>query len=314
MIRLVASRLAMSVVLLWVVSTITFFLQALIPGNAAVAILGGQATPSALHALEVQLKLNQPIYEQYWRWLTHAVRGDFGTSLISGGSVTQQLNSALPITLSVVIGATIVAVVVGMSLGVLSATRGRRVAKAVDVLSIFGLAVPNFFLALVLVALFSVTLSIFPATGYVTFFSSPAGWARALVLPVIALGVGGATLIAKQTRDQMMEVMARGFITNLRANGVSSRSILFRHAGRNAAIPVVTVVGLTFVGALGGTVFVEKLFVLPGLGAALVNATDLHDLPMVQGISVYFTLIVIVVNLLIDLCYGWLNPKVRVTA
>jgi peptide/nickel transport system permease protein len=313
MMRLIASRLLMSVALLWVVSTITFFLQALIPGNAAVEILGGQATPAAIHALEVQLKLNQPVYVQYWHWLTNAVHGNLGTSLVSGEPVAHQLNSALPITLSVVIGATIAGIIIGVPLGVLSATKGRRAAKTIDVLSVFGLAVPNFFLALILVSIFSVALSLFPATGYVPFTSSPAQWARALVLPVTALGVGGATLIAKQTRDQMMDVMSRSFIMNLRANGLPTRSIVFRHAARNAAIPVVTVIGLTFVGALGGAVFVEKLFVLPGLGSALVNATSLHDLPMVQGIAVYLTLIVIVVNLLIDLCYGWLNPKVRTT-
>lgn len=315
MTRLIARRLIMSALLLWIVSTITFFLQALTPGNAAIEILGGsgQATPTAIHELEAKLGLNQPAYEQYSHWLTKALHGDLGTSLISGVSVAHQLNASLPITLSVVIGATIVAVVIGLPLGILSATRGKGVARAVDASSVLGLAVPNFWFALILVAAFSVTLKVFPATGYVSFGSSPAQWARALVLPVIALGVGGVTLIAKQTRDQMMEMMASGFVMNLRANGLSERSIVLRHAARNAAIPVVTVVGITFIGALGGAVFIETVFVLPGLGAAIVNATNYHDLPMVQGIAVYFTLIVIVVNLLVDLSYGWLNPRVRVS-
>jgi len=304
----------MSAVLLWVVSTITFVLQALIPGDAAVEILGGEASPEAIHALQNQLGLNKPIYSQYWDWLTKAVHGNLGTSLVTGKPVAHELNAKLPITLSVVIGATVVAVLIGVSLGILSATRGPRVARTVDAASAFGLAVPHFWLALILVEAFAVTLRVFPATGYVPFTSSPVEWGRSLVLPVIALGVGGATLVAKQTRDQMMEVMSRGFIMNLRANGLSERSIVFRHAARNAAIPVVTVVGLIFIGALGGTVFVETVFVLPGLGAAVVNATNFHDLPVVQGIAVYFTLIVIAANLCIDLSYGWLNPKVRKTS
>jgi peptide/nickel transport system permease protein len=309
--RLIGRRLLLSVALLFMVSALTFFFQLLIPGNAAEAILGVNSRSAALAQLERQLGLNQPVYLQYWHWLSRALHGNLGYSYTTGQAVTAALDSRLWVTLSLIIGATLFALVVGVGLGVLSAVRGGWLGRLVDAVSVLGLAIPSFWLALVLVTVFASALRLFPTSGYTPFLASPAGWAHALVLPVIALGVGAVTLIAKQTRDQMLEVLSRNFILMLRANGISERSVVLRHALKNAAIPVLTVAGLAFVGALGASVFIENVFVLPGLGSALVDATNQHDLPMVQGISVYFTLIVVVVNFLIDLAYGWLNPKVR---
>jgi len=156
-----------------------------------------------------------------------------------------------------------------------------------------------------------VKLRLLPAIGYVAINASPEQWLRSLILPWIALGLGLMTFIAKQTRDQMLSVLNRDFIRTLRANGVSERSVIFRHALRNAGIPVVTMIGLSFVGALSGAVFVEQVFVLPGLGSALVLAATTHDLPVLEGVSVVFTIMVVVVSLVTDLLYAALDPRIR---
>jgi peptide/nickel transport system permease protein len=309
---LIARRLLISAGLVLLVSLLTFLLQAAAPGDTARTILGDHYDPQTYQRLRAQLGLDEPVLAQYWDWLTPALGGDLGTSPISGLDVTTEIANRLPVTLSLIICATVASTLIGVTLGVLSAVRGGRLGRAVDVLSLIGYAVPNFWLALVLVTVFAVTIPLFPATGYVPLGESPAGWARGLVLPVATLALPGVAVFAKQTRDAMRDALARDFVTTLRAGGASEASIVFRHALRNAAIPVVTLVGLTFIGLLSGTVFVEAVFAMPGLGGLAVAATTRHDIPMIQGVVVVFTLVVVVVNLATDLVYGWLNPKVRV--
>jgi peptide/nickel transport system permease protein len=307
-------RLVMSVLLIIIVPSLTFFFLALTPGNIAEEILGPQATPQQLHSLEAQFGLNRPLYVQYWHWLDGLLHGTLGSSYQTGQSVTTMLSPRLPVTLSLVFGSLIFAVIVGVALGILSAGRGRVLPKVVDIGSVFGLAVPGYWLAVVLILILAVKFRVFPATGYVAPSSSPGEWLRSLVLPSVALGVGLATFVAKQTRDRLIAVLSSDFIRTLRANGASRSSILFKHALRNAGIPVVTVLGLAFVGALSGSVFIEAVFSLPGLGSALVVATQYHDIPAVLAISLYFTVIVVLVNLLVDFAYVALDPRVRRTA
>lgn len=311
MIQLVVRRLLLSVPLVFLVSLLTFLLQALAPGDTARTILGDKFTPQAYAQLRGQLGLDQPILTQYWHWLSGAVHGDLGVSPISGLDVGQQITTRLGVTLSLVACCTVVAAVLGLALGVLSAVRGGVLGRVVDALSLVGFAVPVFWFGLVLVTVFAVKLGWLPATGYVYPATSLSGWARSLVLPVTALSLAPAAVIAKQTRDGMLDALGRDFVHGLRANGASERSIILRHALRNAAIPIVTVVGLMFVGMLTGTVLVEAVFAMPGLGGLAVQSTVQHDLPMIQGVAVTFTVIVVLVNLVVDLAYGWLNPKVR---
>jgi peptide/nickel transport system permease protein len=308
---MIGLRLLASIPLLIVCTGLVFFLEGLIPGNAASSLLGPLATPQAIHNLEVQLGLNQSVWVQYWHWLDSALHGNLGNSYTTRQPVTAILNPRVPVTLSLVFCSTFVATIIGVSLGIFSAVRGRRMGKVVDVLSVVGLVLPSFWLAIVLVFIFSVDLHVLPAIGYTSFLVSPFGWARTLILPVAALSIGQMTLIAKQTRDQMIEVLNSKFILSLRANGVTERSIVFRHALRNAAIPVVTVIGATGIGALGAVIFVETIFAQPGLGAELVSAANNFDIPTILGLAVYFTLIVIVINLLVDISYAALNPRAR---
>lgn len=313
-VRIFLRRLVMSLLLIIIVPSLTFFFEALTPGNIAEEILGPNATPAQLHHLERQFGLNQSLAAQYWHWLDGLVHGHLGTSFQTGQSVTSMLSPRLPVTLSIVFGAVVFAVIVGVGFGILSAGKGRALPKIVDVGSVFGLAVPGYWLAIVLILLLAVKFRIFPATGYAAPTASPGQWLRSIVLPSVALGVGLATFIAKQTRDRLLAALNGDFIRTLRANGASRGSILFKHALRNAGIPVVTVLGLAFVGALSGSVFVESVFSLPGLGSALVVAASYHDLPVVEAISLYFTVIVVVVNLAVDLAYVALDPRVRSAA
>ncbi|MFD4252436.1 ABC transporter permease [Amycolatopsis thermoflava] len=312
MTRLVLRRLTIAVPLVFIVSVLTFVLESLAPGDTARTILGTNYTPEGYAQLHEKLGLGDPVLVQYWHWLTDAVRGDLGVSPISGLSVGSEIVNRMGVTLSLIVGTTLVSALLGVALGVLSAVRGGRLGKAIDVFSLLGFALPNFWLGLVLITGLAVTVRLFPATGYVPLTASPSEWVASLVLPIITLALGGAAAVAKQTRDSMSDALDAEYVYVLRANGASERSLVLRHALRNAAIPVVTVVGLLFVGLLNSTVLVEGVFAMPGLGGLAVQATTQHDLPMIQGVAVTFTIVVVIVNLLVDLLYGWLNPKVRV--
>lgn len=309
---IVRNRLLLSAPLLLIVSTLTFLLEALIPGDVARTIVGAQGTQQQYLELKHSLGLDQPVLLRYAQWLESALHGDLGASLFNHEPVTALLNARLSVTLSLVVASTVLAAIIGVLLGIGGAVRADISGTAIDALSMVGLAVPNFLLGLILIALFAVAIPLFPATGYVPFDESPFDWVHSLFLPVVALAVPGTAVVAKQTRDSMRAVMARPFIRTLRACGLPRRSIILKHALRSAAPPVVTVVGLIFAASLGGTVVVESVFAMPGLGGLAVLATTQHDVPLIQGVAVYFTLLVIAVNLLVDLAYGWLDPRVRV--
>jgi peptide/nickel transport system permease protein len=314
MVRQIVRWLVSSVIMLFAITALTFILASMAPGDAAKAILSsssGSYTRQQYQQMRQALGIDQPLVVQYWHWLDGLVHGSLGTDLLSGQPVAQELNTRLSPSLSLIVGTVLVAGVIGVSLGVVSALRGGVLGRAVDGISLFGLAIPNFWLALALAELLAVKIQLFPATGYTPLNDSPAGWLRGITLPVLTLAAGAVAFIAKQTRDALADVMSREFVVMLRARGLSERSVVLRHALRNAAIPVVTLLGLLFVGLLGGTVLVEDVFSIPGLGQQAVTAAGSHDLPVIEGVALYFTVIVVIVNLLVDLSYRLLNPKVR---
>jgi peptide/nickel transport system permease protein len=311
MLTLIVRRLLLAVPLLIVVTGASFVLLALVPGSAADVLLGNNATAARVAALNKQLGLDQPLFVQYWHWLDGVLHGHLGTSVITGQSVLSTLNQRLPVTIALVVGALIVAFVVGVALGTVSAVRGGRLGRAVDGISVLGFAVPNFWLALLLVSVFAVKLHWLPASGYVSFSASPGQFFRSLALPVIALGAAGATGAAKQTRDAMLDVMGRDYILSLRASGMPKYRIILRHALPNALIPTLTLMGLFAVSLLGGAALIEDIFVLPGLGGLAVSSAGNHDLPMMEGITLYFTIVVIALNLLVDILCGLLDPRIR---
>jgi peptide/nickel transport system permease protein len=314
MLRHTVRWLVSSLVLLFVITAATFVLASMAPGDAAKAILSSQSgsyTMQQYQQMRHALGIDQPLPVQYWHWLDGVLRGSLGADLFSGQPVTQQLNARLGPSLSVIVGTVIVSGVAGVSLGIVSALRGGALGRLVDVVSLAGLAFPSFWLALVLVELLAVKVRVFPATGYVPLSADPGPWLRSIALPVLTLSAGGVAFVAKQTRDSLSEVLSRDFIVMLRARGLSRRSVVLRHALRNAAIPVVTVLGLLLVGLLGGTVLIENVFSIPGLGQEAVTAAGSHDLPVIEGVAFYFAVVVVIANLLVDVSYRLLNPRVR---
>ncbi|WP_221583337.1 ABC transporter permease [Microbacterium sp. G2-8] len=305
-------RVAIAIPLIIIVSMLMFLLASLVPGDQARTILGEEATPAQIAALREQLGLDLPLYQQYANWAVAAVQGDFGDSILTGQGVGSVLASRLPVTASLMILSTAIIAIAGGIFGILSALRGGWLGRVLDAVSLFGLAVPSFAVAILLASVFAVVLPIFPATGYVAFSTDPVGWLWALVLPAVASSLAGTTLVAKQMRDSVKDALARDYVRAMRANGISDTSILLRHVVKNASIPAVTVLGLGAVAALTGSIFIENVFVLPGLGTLATQATLNHDLPVLLGLGVLFTLMVVIVNLIVDLIYGVLNPKVRV--
>ena len=312
--HIVLRRLLIGVGLLFVVSAMAFALVSLIPGDAATAILGPYASTDSVDALRQQMGLNLPLWHQYVDWAGRAVRGDLGTSIMTSQPVTQQLDQGVLVSLPLALGAVVVSTVVGVASGTVAAVRGRFLARSLDAAGLVAMALPAFWVALILSNVFGVRLGWFPATGFVPFLDSPTQWARSLVLPVVSLSVGGVAIIAKQSRDAVDDVLHRDFVDVLRVEGISNRRILFRHVLKNAAIPVLSVSGTQFVASLGGAVLIENIFGLPGLGSMAVSATQNQDLPMIVGAAIYFCLVVIAVNLVLDLVYAAVNPKVQVTS
>lgn len=313
MLATIGHRFLLSVPLLLVVTLLTFVLNSLSPSDLARTILGADGTQEQYLALRKDLGLDQPILVQYGAWLMRALGGDLGASYLTKERVLSMLNPRLGVTLSIMVGVMVVCVTLGLLLGVMSALRGGWVGRVIDVLSLTGLMLPSFFVALLFIMIFAVWLRWLPATGYVMFSQSPGQWAQHLVLPILSVAFLPIANIAKQTREGMNDVLRRDFIRALRASGVPERSIIWKHALRNAALPVVTVLGLVMIGAISGTVFVERVFVLPGLGSLAVDAAQQNDIAVLQGATLYFGLLAVAINLLVDLSYGWLNPRVRVS-
>jgi peptide/nickel transport system permease protein len=314
MLRQITRWLVSSLVLLFVSTALTFVLASMAPGDAAKAILSSQSgsyTRQQYQQMRHALGIDQPLPVQYWHWLYGLLHGSLGTDLFSSQPVAQELSARLGPSLSIIGATVIISGVVGVGLGIVSALRGGTLGRLVDVVSLAGLSFPSFWLALVLVELLAVKIQLFPATGYVPPGAGPGPWLRSIALPVLTLSAGAVAFVAKQTRDSMSDVMSREFIVMLRARGLSPTSVVLRHALRNAAIPVVTVLGLLLVTLLGGTVLVEDVFSIPGLGQEAVAAAGSHDLPVIEGLAFYFTVIVAIANLLVDMSYRLLDPRMH---
>lgn len=313
MTRIVLRRVLQAIPLLLVISSLTFVLVSFVPGSVAAALYGLSATQAQQARITRELGFDEPLYEQYWHWLHRALQGNLGTSLLNHQPVTQILDQRLAVTITLVVGTVLVVGLVGIGLGVYTAIARGWVSRAIDRLSWAGHAIPNFWVGLILVSALSISLRLLPAGGFVPFSTSPRRWLLSLILPVVALSLSPLAVVIKQTRASMIEQLRQEYVLILRAAGASELSIVLRHALRNAMLPVLTLLGLLFVGLLGGTVVVETVFALPGLGSLAVQSVPDHDLPVIEGVVVYYTVIVIAVNLLIDLIYSWLNPRVRIT-
>ncbi|MEU9348950.1 ABC transporter permease [Streptomyces sp. NPDC048278] len=305
-------RLTSGLVLAVVVTLITFLLLSTSFDSVVDTILGSGRTPQAAHALKAQMGLDRPVLVQYTDWLSHIVRGDFGTSYFGGQPVGPAVQQHLGVTLSVVITALVFTVIASVALGVLSATRAGAVDRVAQGISLVGYLVPNLLIAIVLVYVLAIRLSWLPATGYTPLTTDPGAWARSITIPVIALTIGGTAALSAQVRGSMIDELRKDYIRTLRTRGISTRSVVLRHALRNAAGPTLTVLSLQFVAMLGGALIIETVFALPGFGTYAFNASVQGDIPVIMAITLFSVLLVIVVNLVVDLANGWLNSKARI--
>jgi peptide/nickel transport system permease protein len=310
---LIVRRIGFGIVLIVAVSIVVFVIVGLTPGDAASVIAGPHSTAAQVAQVRHELGLDLPLPVQYANWFSHAIRGDLGSSIVNSQPVLDLLNSRLAVTLCIILLSTAFTAILGVAAGAWSAYRGGVVGRAIDVVSMLTFSLPSYWLGLLLVLVFAVELRVLPAVGYVDFTASPANWARSLILPVATLAIGGAAGVARQTRDSMLSTLDQEFVLAHRADGVPERTIVFRHALRNCAAPILSMIGLFFVGSLSGTVLIEQVFLMPGLGGLAVSSAAEHDIPVIEGIAVYFAILVVVVNLVLDLIFGWLNPKARTT-
>lgn len=312
MFRLLLRRLLALVPLLLLVSVLTFSFTSLLPSDPVDLILGDSGTTEQHEMLRERLGLNEPVVVRYLRWLGGALQGDLGTSFFNSTDVTQAVLLRMPVTLSLTFVAAIIAIIVGIAAGVAAALRPHSwVDRMATIGATFGQAVPNFWFGLILVAIFAVHFHWFPATGFVPISQSPWEWLRSVTLPALALGLSSSAAIARQVRSAMVGVLQMDYVRAARAQGLSSRRVVLRHALTNAMVPVVAVLSFQVTVLLGGALIVEQVFAINGLGTLAITAVRQQDIPMIQGIVLFMVAMVVIVQLATDMLYGFLNPKAR---
>lgn len=305
-------RLAVFAASLLAASVVVFALLDLLPGDPAQVMLGQQATPERVETLRADLGLDRPAPVRYLDWVTGLVRGDFGESYVSGAAVGPMIAQRVQVTVPLAAFGMVAALVVAAPLGVAAAARHRRAGDAlISGASQIGIAIPAFWAGLLLVTLFAVRLGWLPSGGFTPITDSPLEWARSLVLPVTSLAIVQAAILTRYVRSAVLEVMGEDFVRTARAKGLTRGQALRRHGLRNAAIPVVTVLGLQFAFLFAGTIVIENVFFLPGLGRMILQAANARDLILVQGTVMVLTAAILLVNLLVDLAYRALDPRLR---
>lgn len=305
MLRFIGQRLVATIVVLFGVSILVFLILYLMPGDPAQTILfGSNATPEQVATLRHQLGLDRPLVVQYVDYLGKLIRGDLGVSFITKRTVSSEIIGQFPATLRLAAAGMLVALAVGLPTGILAAVRrGTWIDVVASGISVLGVAVPNFWLAVLMTLLFSVKLNWFPVLGQ--------GSIRAIVLPAIALGWGFAAIITRLVRASMIEVLNQPYVTTARAKGLNERVVILGHALKNAMIPVITILGLQVANLLSGAVVVESIFARQGIGSLAVRGILAKDIPLIQGLVMFVAAMYVLINLLVDLGYALLDPRIR---
>jgi len=302
-------RIGLGFVTLFSVLTIVFVIVRILPGDPAMLILGDQASQEAIAALHVRLGLDQPIAVQYLQFLSHALRGDWGVSMVSGRPVLAEVLNVLPWTLELTIVSLALGIVIGVPLGVWAAVRRNTLADyLVRVLSLAGLSFPAFVAAIILLFLFAIEFRWFPVISARK--GSLGAWTQSITLPAISLGLNAAAYITRVTRSAMLEVLSEDYVRTARAKGAPQRVVIWRHALGNAMIPIITVCGLYLSTLIGNSVLTEIVFSRPGLGKLIVGALSQRDYTTLEGMMVVYTFAVVIANLIADLAYGLADPRV----
>lgn len=312
MVNYIIRRVFAVVPVLAVVALLVFLLLRLTPGDPAAIIAGDLTSQEQLANIRRTLGLDQPLYVQFVTWLGQLLQGDLGTSLVSGVPVSQLIGTHLPPTLALAFGTLLVSVVIAVPIGTTAAaTRGSFVDRAVMGLSITGFSVPVFVIGYCLVYVFALTLKLLPVQGYKALDDGVVVFLRHLALPVIALSFGYVALIARITRTSVLETLSEDYVRTARSKGLSELLVVARHALRNAAVPIVTIIGSGLAAMMGGVVVTESVFNIPGIGRLTIDAVLSRDYPVIQGVILFSSLLYVGINLLIDLSYTLLDPRIR---
>ncbi len=314
MLPLVLRRAASALPLLFLVSLGAFSLVALLPGDPAAAMAGEAATAEQLAELRLRLGLDDPFFIRYLDWIGSIFTGDLGSSAVTGRAITEEVVRRAPITASVALGTLIVVLLIGLPTGLIQGIfSGRLIDRAGLVTTAIGLAIPNFWLATILVGIFAVQLGLLPATGYVPISEGIGAWATHIIMPSVTLGVFAAAELARQLRTGILQANEQPYVRTAWAKGMPARRVIGKHILKNASAPAITVLGIRLGHLLSGAVIVETIFGLPGLGKYAIEAILTRDFPVIQAVVLVSAVVVLVANLLVDIAYSALNPKVRIS-
>lgn len=312
MLRYLIKRILSVIPVLFVVSVVIFLLIHITPGDPASIIVGSEATEESLAEVRQQLGLDLPIHEQYFSWITGVFRGDFGTSYFMQEPVLDSILEHLQPTISLAILAQIISLAIAIPLGIAAANRrGSLADQSIMGISLLGMSIPSFLLSLFLVLLFGVKLGWLPVAGYEPLSAGLWIHLKYLIMPAVSLGAIQSALIAKMTRTSMLDVLHSNYIKTARAKGVKHRNVIYRHALRNAFLPVLTVIGQTFGGLIAGAVVTETIFNIPGIGQMIIHSVERRDYAVIQGVVLFVAFSYVCINLFIDLLYGLIDPRVR---
>jgi peptide/nickel transport system permease protein len=310
----IARRIVQGLLVLWLVSLLIFSLVRILPGDAVIMQLDQAAapTPDVLKRARQELGLDRPFLAQYRTWMANAVQGDLGRSLITRRPVAQELLKRINLTTHLAVLSLIVALLIALPIGVLSAVRQDTASDYFGRLfAILGLSLPDFWLATVAITFLAIWFQWLPPIGFAPLWQDPARCLSQLLIPALIIGARLAAVSMRMTRSSLLEVLRQDYVRTARAKGARERAVIVRHALKNAFIPVVTVVGQQFSVLLGGTVIVEVIFLQPGVGSLMLDAVLLRDYTLIQGAVLFFAAVIVVTNLLVDLSYAWLDPRIR---
>ena len=311
-IQYLIKRLMAALPVLFIVSVVVFLFIRIIPGDPATALLGRNASSAEIEAVRAKMGLDRPLPVQYVTWVAHALKGDLGNSVINGRPIAGAILERLPHTMALAFLAILISMAIAIPSGVTAAVNQNRVAdRAVMLFSLLGVSLPSFWVGILFIILFSVKLQWFPASGYVSIYENLFQGLRYLLLPALSLALVMAAVSARMARSAMLDVLRQDYIRTARAKGLGRMAVVVRHGLKNAMIPVITVIGLDFGWLLGGTVVIETVFGIPGMGRLVVYSILNRDYPVVQGVILYMAVIYMLVNLLVDFIVTLMNPRIR---
>jgi peptide/nickel transport system permease protein len=307
----IARRLFLTIPAMVAMSVVVFFIIRLVPGDPVLVILGTRATPETVAPVRKELRLDQPIVEQYFGWAGQLVRGDFGEDYRSHEPIRKMLITRLPVTLELAVLAMAMSAMMAIPLGILAATRRGWADHGATLLGLVGISIPDFWLGVMLILLMALVLDVLPSSGYVPIRESVWGNISHMLIPAFTLSLNLAAVLTRTTRASVLDVLNRPYIRTARAKGLREKAVVIGHVLKNAAVPIVTVMGLQLGYVLGGAVIIEQIFALPGVGRLTLNAVMERNYPVIQGAVLLVTLIFMLVNILTDSLYAVIDPRVR---